>query len=684
MENLFGKVLPEYKIEENLKTIFSEESFNSLKQEAEKLINEGKNPDHKEVDGSITEKIANTVFNGMEKLGFFNNLFVYSDDDLKKAFKFDLKLLIILAFYFDQISINAKLVNDSFPENTPYVGAFKENFTFKSKKQEIFKINNNHYPLEHFFFPNGRTGDSKKEPIQIHNFIDMALSMCLLGSSSSTVNIYLNDGFAKTINVFKFLQLFKYAYIDTGSINKLLDKLRRIKPTTSTADYKGDKPYTEKNRMTKQWINDNRPYFSPEGYALLNQFCIERLTNLNYIVSLYDHKKNSFNLFDYSKYGQLLTYWLMVPLFKTRLSILRYLKKYDGKLINTFNQSSDEKTAQFYDDSRHILEEIIPIACGMYSYLMNSCKYRISKDDKYFTALYVDPKKTTDDPEAKYMLFTLNSSGAIVPAEKFCFHKETILNAVLDANIKESGYTINIHKTDNIQNRFYSIFYLYKSEYDRVIDKELRQKRCKLYYSIQDIEHRLNSAKSGKQSPVIKVRSALGEYPINNNLNNDEVKELELELKRLKKNLVNLEEKIEKYKTGTILFSIERIFKKFNIEINPDKNESVEYANISMIPSPCYKCSLEDSLFAKKGLLHIEFANFLKNMALYFDNESEESFKNISYLPTRDRLYHILQDISESNYARIINPKILSCFKELESVYNNICVEEYHTLRETE
>ena len=119
MENLFGKVLPEYKIEENLKTIFSEESFNSLKQEAEKLINEGNNPDHKEVDGSITEKIANTVFNGMEKLGFFNNLFVYSDDDLKKAFKFDLKLLIILAFYFDQISINAKLVNDSFPENTP-------------------------------------------------------------------------------------------------------------------------------------------------------------------------------------------------------------------------------------------------------------------------------------------------------------------------------------------------------------------------------------------------------------------------------------------------------------------------------------------------------------------------------------------------------------------------------------
>lgn len=293
MENLFGKVLPEYKMEENLKTIFSEEVFNSLKQEAEKYINEGNRPDGKGCADSITENIANTAFNGMESLGFFKNLFVYSDADLKKAFKFDLKLLVILAFYYEQISINAKMVGDRFPENSPYVGAFKKNFSFKRNKQDIFRVNNNHYPLEQFFLPNDRSDNSQTESMRIHNFIDMALSMALLGSSSPSQNIYLKDSFAKITDVSKFLQLFKYAYIDEESITGFLNtNLKNIKPTTSTANFKGNKQYTEKNRMIKQWIDDNRRYFSPEGYAILNQFCIERLLSLYSCVflSFYSYK----------------------------------------------------------------------------------------------------------------------------------------------------------------------------------------------------------------------------------------------------------------------------------------------------------------------------------------------------------------------------------------------------------
>ena len=73
--------------------------------------------------------------------------------------------------------------------------------------------------------------------------------------------------------------------------------------------------------------------------------------------------------------------------------------------------------------------------------------------------------------------------------------------------------------------------------------------------------------------------------------------------------------------------------------------------------------------------MHIDY----EWMALNFDNASEESFKTISYLPTRNVFNHIFQNISTSNYARFLHPKILNCFKELESAYNNICIEELRT-----
>lgn len=672
MENLFGKILPEYKTEENLKTIFSEDVFNYLKQEARNYVNEGKQPAHIKDDVSITENIANLVFDGMERIGFFKNLFVYSNTDFQGSFKFDLKLLIILSFYFDQISLDA-----GFPENTPYVDAFAKNFQFKGKKQSIFDANNNHYPLEQFFLPSGKTEDGKKETMRIHSFIDMALSIALLGTSSSN-NIYLKNAFSKTVDINRFLQLFKYCYFDKADISKLLKtELKKIKVSTSKMSVLPDSAFVKRNRKIKQWVDDNRLNISPEGYAILNQYCIERLTNINYIISLFDYKKNDFDLLNYSKFG-LLAYWLLVPLFKTRLMILRNLKKYNGRFIPQSDRPTED-IARFFGDSRIILEEIIPIACGMFCYLMKHCKCSIPKDDKYFIGLYRDPNNYKNDSDEGYVLFALNRTGngkRLVPTEKFLFCKDSILHAVLDKQIKTSSSLIKLKRTDNIFNRIYQLSDLYKAEYDSRITESLRQERCNVYYYIKNIEHKLALAKSERPLPIIKAKNnILGEFTINNNLDKEEIKKLETELSSLKIKFDNLHNEIRESET-LFMKSTYKILELFNMRIIPDQNDSIEITTSSSIPVPCYKCSIDDPLFDKNGLLYIEFVSFVKDMAYYFDNKTEESFKSISFLPAKDKINNIFQTISEGNYARIMNSKLIGCLEELERVYYSLIVNE--------
>ena len=414
MENLFGKIYFDNP-RSLLVRIFSEKGIEKLVKDASKI------GDPVKIADSVLSFIDCHLHSKDDRKYFFDK-----DTDCEKFIKllvFDLKFLMIMSFYYYQIR-----AEHSFNEDSVYIEAFKKNYTFRSKRSFVHKKTGNNYLLRRLL-PEG------KKPKLFQSIIDIGLIMSLYESGSPKTNPFLyysddvsfesyilheNPDFEPT----SFLQNFKFASFDIASVKKLFEELH------ATCESLGLNK-NDNNARQLDYVKNFITNTSKEAYALLNQFLIERITNLNYISALYSKYPDLVNYDKTLDWTAAFNHWLVIPLFRTRLFIVENLEKTcsaKGPVIRvSSNVSSDYETQTYYPKKdpatrflrflflkhEYLKDFLLPLILTTYHYVMNESKLTIGKDYKFFKTLH---------NTKSYLFYKYDDDNQIMPVSEIPLH----------------------------------------------------------------------------------------------------------------------------------------------------------------------------------------------------------------------------------------------------------------------
>ena len=454
MFNLFGKIGPDYRDEELLKGVWGEPVFSAFQKD---LHNSKRKKSEAETlaDRIMSALEKHTDFQSLEKLTFAGN------SSIINALRFDMKFLMMASLYYERINNRP-----SFGSATNYYKCFQPLFSFHVKRKDIHGNNNNQYPLKQFMLsPYAHNLD------RISNFMDLGLIIGLMDSYSGRINPYIHPKKSYPLKPLHFLQTFRYAYIDKSDVDKLLTDTVQTLPTQPTAygpkPNKQDEGIFERVRTLKDNINS-------QIYAVLNQFFIERLTNFNFIISLYDYKVNYAEKTSFFQKEEQLLSLLTLPLLNFRLTVLDTLKE---------PKSDDTITLFDFSESINLLEEhILPLVCGTYLTLAEKLHCLIGKDERFLNDIYADPSENKSATN-QYQLFKLKKAGIIeaqiVPVEKFHVHdKANFKIPELDElDRKYFDNAIKAAKTDSFETILNSIILpAYETESSKYVTKSKKQR----------------------------------------------------------------------------------------------------------------------------------------------------------------------------------------------------------------
>ena len=428
MENLFGKDFSECKDKTMLRKLFSGESFDKLLEEAKTISTSNRSQ-------CIAESIADLSIKAMQQ----HDLFIYTMNpllqrpELGKTFLFDLKFYIMASFYYGQISDNPH-----FDTNTNYTQAFDKYFLFRSRRREIQRKNGG-YPLPQFF-------PKSNKPRIYRNLIDIGLVMSLFSSVHSSKNPYIRNAEQKEFNPYVFLQAFSNAFISKDDARRMLmsDVIQVAPPSCN--EYGNVSPNDAKIfESVKALVHS----INVKGYAVINQFLIERLTNINFIMALYEYRISGMDSEIYleSQISSLLKNWITVPLLKTRLKVLE-LHRNGIQMPREMQESLNNNLLRF----------VLPFTRGIYYYLMEYNGKSIKTNDPFFDAIYADPCKVCSDSDLKYELFTIKNNDkidkAIRPVQQIRIYDRRILKGILLEEVKKTkdyGSKNIVGKSDDLE-----------------------------------------------------------------------------------------------------------------------------------------------------------------------------------------------------------------------------------------
>ena len=373
MRNLFGKI----RVSEagGVSSVIADEmGIPALAARAKEIVNKHKN--------TVPESaIADLVLDGLKKCIFFRRLVPENTDaELQEAIEQDLKLLMVASrYYYHYLYDKAgfKVIN-------PVLPSFSENFrpTHLKSKKDALKAHGIPLPL-----PGIALERDTSQYYSQHSVLDIGLALGISTGTSGLTNPYLPHD-SESLKIRTFLNGFSHAYIDRDDVEELYSLLPGV-PTN----------------------------FSMEAYAVLNQFCIERLTNLNFIVACYNLNARNHGFPLSHSLRKALEYWLLVPLLRARLLVLDML--YNG----TYGLPGSLLSESILD----LFDCVIPVACSVYEMLMAESGCEIQTDDNYFKQIYADPTKPGQNDKSRYMMFQITDRKQLEPVQKFIVTDDKIL-----------------------------------------------------------------------------------------------------------------------------------------------------------------------------------------------------------------------------------------------------------------
>ena len=370
MRNLFGKI----RVAEACgfsAMIADEMGIPALEARAKEIVNK-----HKEA--APESEIADLVLDGLKKCVFFRR-FVPENTDavLQETIQQDLKLLMLASHYYyhylyDKPKFN--VVNKALP-------CFNDNFkpTHQKSKKDGLKSHGIPIPLQSLVLESNAAQNFSQQSV-----LDVGLALGISAGTSGLTNPYLVPYDPGILKIRTFLNGFRYALIDRTETEDLYDQLSEIPATVSPEAY-------------------------AEAYAVLNQFCIERLTNLNFIIACFNVSNLHHGLSVSYSLRRALECWLLIPLFKTRLLMLDMLA----------NGTYGIPESLFSEGILDLYDCVIPVACSVFEKLMDVSGCEIQKDDNYFKQIYADPADSGQNDKGRYMLFRKSDRQQLDPIQKF-------------------------------------------------------------------------------------------------------------------------------------------------------------------------------------------------------------------------------------------------------------------------
>ena len=452
---LFGKIGSEYKNEELLRDFWGELAFSEFKT----CIRTRKR------NNTAAEILADKILEEVKKSPDFQSLTrlnLAGNSKVIQALLFDMKFLMIASGYYERLN-NAP----AFPSTTNYYKCLNPSFTFRVKRKDIHKNNNNQYPLKQFILTPGAHNLER-----LSNFMDLGLIIGLMDSYDGGVNPYIHPKKSRSFKPFEFLQTFKYAYIDESDVKNLLTEKVKTLPIEKT-DY-GDRSLNSDKTIAAQEESLEKT-INPQIYAVLNQYFIERLTNLNFIISLYDYKESYADKTNIYQSEEQLLSMLSLPLLNFRLTVLDTLKEpKSDDTITLFNFSASIKSLE---------ERILPLICGTYLTLAKKLDCFIDKDERFLNDLYAGPRNNKSaNNQRSYQLFKLKDAdpddktneAKIIPVEEFHLHDKANFK-IPELNELDRKYfdnAIKAAKTDSFETILNSIILpAYETESSKYVTK---------------------------------------------------------------------------------------------------------------------------------------------------------------------------------------------------------------------
>ena len=373
MRNLFGKIRAS-EAGGSFAVIADEMGIPALEACAKEIVNKHKNT-------APESEIADLVLDGLKKCVFFRRLVPESTNAaLQEAIEQDLKLLMMASrYYYHYLYDKAgfKVIN-------PVLQCFSENFrpTHLKSKKDALKAHGISLPLSGIALESNTS-----QYYSQHSVLDIGLALGISAGTSGLTNPFLPYD-SESLKIRTFLNGFGHAYIDRENVKELYSQLPGVPAN-----------------------------FSMEAYAVLNQFCIERLTNLNFIIACYNLNARNHGFPLSHSLRKALEYWLLVPLFRARLLVLDML--YNGT-YGLPGSLLGEGILDLYDC-------VIPAACSVYEMLMAESGCEIQEDDNYFKQIYADPSDPGQNGKSRYMLFRITDRKQLEPVQKFIVTEDKIL-----------------------------------------------------------------------------------------------------------------------------------------------------------------------------------------------------------------------------------------------------------------
>lgn len=276
------------------------------------------------------------------------------------SYKIELKDLMVFSYFYTQ-TIHAKHISEHDPDIIKF---FADTYSSKSNLNDtdcspdprklvdkiycFSKANNNNPILPVFFNSNKNDHCSTK----FKSYLDIELLLGLVRSSSPRINPFISSKENKNskININRFIKNLNFITINNNNPYSIL---KYIKETA----------------------------ISPSILALYNDFFLERITNINFINSLY----NLINDFpDLPKsFTKSLDNFVISPLINTRLELLNFVK------IRLNNCKTEiERNPEILDDIAAILNNIFlhqiycsnPITILVFHYLMMQTREYLKKN----------------------------------------------------------------------------------------------------------------------------------------------------------------------------------------------------------------------------------------------------------------------------------------------------------------
>ena len=318
----------------------------------------------------------------------------------------------------DKIEIKRTLIDQCFYTATDII----------KLKDNVLQKNGNKFPLPQFLFTEPRYAQNTETRKGIPNYnlfhclIDYGWIKSILASSNPGKNPYLLNitGENSFNNTNAFLQSFMNAPVGHREVDDFLARVqvefteaynyheRGLRKTRSGTGTSANKE--KQNDFLVKIKKLNR-----KEYAVLNQYFIERFTNINFIISYFDYVNNFETGFAKNEILEFVLKTLVtLPLLKTRLAVLEQLKinglalkqletDMDLTADDYTNISSFCKTKEdflnlgnsLYNDIKYLLYELIPFMIPLFHYFIalsqiddNALRDSVSS---YLESVYTEP-----------------------------------------------------------------------------------------------------------------------------------------------------------------------------------------------------------------------------------------------------------------------------------------------------